>query len=50
LGSLVFLGAGRDLGLISPAVYAIMVLMTLVTTLMTGPLLTRLMAVPISRA
>jgi Kef-type K+ transport system membrane component KefB len=36
---LVVLGLGYDLGILSPQIFAMMVLMALVTTLMTGPLL-----------
>ena len=39
LMELVILNVGRDLGVITPAVFAMMVLMALVTTAMTGPLL-----------
>ena len=36
---LIVLGLGYDLGILSPEIFAMMVLMALVTTLMTGPLL-----------
>jgi Kef-type K+ transport system membrane component KefB len=36
---LIVLGLGYDLGILSPQIFAMMVLMALVTTLMTGPLL-----------
>jgi Kef-type K+ transport system membrane component KefB len=39
LMELIVLNVGLDLGVISPALFAMMVLMALVTTLMTGPLL-----------
>ncbi len=47
LMELVFLNVGRELGFISPALFAIMVVMALVTTAMTGPLLNRLHPVPL---
>jgi len=37
---LVILNIGLDLGILSPPLFSIMVLMALVTTLMTTPLLT----------
>jgi Kef-type K+ transport system membrane component KefB len=40
LVELVILNIGLDLGILSPALFSIMVLMALVTTLMTTPLLT----------
>jgi Kef-type K+ transport system membrane component KefB len=39
LVELVILNIGLDLGILSPALFSIMVLMALVTTLMTTPLL-----------
>jgi Kef-type K+ transport system membrane component KefB len=36
---LIVLNVGYDLGILSPQLYTIMVLMALVTTMMTGPLL-----------
>lgn len=39
LVELVALNIGYDLGIITPAIFTMMVLMALVTTLMTGPLL-----------
>jgi Kef-type K+ transport system membrane component KefB len=39
LMELVFLGVGLELGVLSPTLFTMMVLMALVTTLMTGPLL-----------
>jgi hypothetical protein len=36
---LVILNIGLDLGVLSPALFSMMVLMALVTTFMTGPLL-----------
>lgn len=41
LTELVILNVGRDLGLIGDTLFTMMVVMALVTTLMTGPLLTR---------
>ena len=46
LMELVILNVGRDLGVITPAVFAMMVLMALVTTLATTPILRRLAAAP----
>jgi Kef-type K+ transport system membrane component KefB len=40
LMELVFLGVGLELGVLSPTLFTMMVVMALVTTLMTGPLLT----------
>jgi hypothetical protein len=37
----VFLNIGLDMGLISPALFALMVLMAITTTLMTTPVLDR---------
>jgi Kef-type K+ transport system membrane component KefB len=42
LMELIVLNVGLDLGIISPALFAMMVIMALVTTCMTGPLLTLL--------
>jgi Kef-type K+ transport system membrane component KefB len=42
---LIVLNIGYDLGILSPRVYAMMVLMALLTTFMTGPLLTLLASV-----
>ena len=42
LVELVALNIGYDLGIISPAIFTMMVLMALATTLMTGPLLSLL--------
>jgi Kef-type K+ transport system membrane component KefB len=42
LVELVILNIGLDLGILSPALFSIMVIMTLVTTLMTTPLLIRI--------
>jgi Kef-type K+ transport system membrane component KefB len=42
LMELVFLGVGLELGVLSPTLFTMMVLMALGTTLMTGPLLDRL--------
>ncbi|HEX5633653.1 MAG TPA: cation:proton antiporter, partial [Gemmatimonadales bacterium] len=42
LMELVILNVGLDLGVLSPALFAIMVLMALVTTFMTSPLLARI--------
>ncbi len=39
LVELIVLNIGLDLGILSPHVFAVMVIMTLVTTFMTGPLL-----------
>ena len=39
LMELIVLNIGYDLGILSPSIFAIMVLMALVTTFMTGPLL-----------
>ena len=39
LMELIVLNIGYDLGILSPTLFAIMVLMALTTTLMTGPLL-----------
>jgi Kef-type K+ transport system membrane component KefB len=56
LMELIVLNIGLDLGVISPALFAMMVVMALVTTAMTAPLLERLMpvapptAVPLSAA
>ena len=41
LTELVILNVGRELGLIGDTLFTMMVVMALVTTLMTGPLLTR---------
>ncbi|MFE9251192.1 cation:proton antiporter [Streptomyces sp. NPDC007088] len=46
LTELMVLGIGRDLGLISPQLFTVMVLMALITTAMTGPLLHRVFAAP----
>jgi len=46
LVELVILNIGLDLGILSPALFSIMVLMALVTTLMTTPLLMRIYAEP----
>lgn len=43
---LVFLSIGLDLGVLSPTVFTMMVLMALATTIMTGPLLTWFMRAP----
>jgi Kef-type K+ transport system membrane component KefB len=48
LVELVALNIGYDLGIITPTIFTMMVLMALVTTLMTGPLLGLL--VPDTRA
>jgi Kef-type K+ transport system membrane component KefB len=40
LMELIALNIGYDLGILTPEIFAIMVIMALVTTLMTGPLLT----------
>ncbi len=39
LMELIVLNIGYDLGVLSPAIFAIMVIMALTTTFMTGPLL-----------
>ena len=44
LMELVVLNLGYDLGILSPRVFTMMVIMALVTTLMTGPLLSLLRA------
>jgi Kef-type K+ transport system membrane component KefB len=49
LMELVILNIGLDLGVLSPALYSMMVLMALVTTLMTSPLLA-LLGVPLKPA
>jgi Kef-type K+ transport system membrane component KefB len=40
LMELVALNIGYDLGILTPAIFAILVVMALVTTMLTGPLLT----------
>ena len=40
LMELIAINIGYDLGILSPAIFAMLVLMALVTTFMTGPLLT----------
>jgi Kef-type K+ transport system membrane component KefB len=47
LMGLIVLNVGLDLGVISPLLFTMMVLMALVTTLMTGPVLARLAAQPV---
>jgi Kef-type K+ transport system membrane component KefB len=42
---LIVLNIGLDLGVISPILFAMMVLMALVTTVATTPVLTRIMAI-----
>jgi K+:H+ antiporter len=46
LTEIVILTVGRDLGIIGPGLFTAMVIMALVTTLMTTPLVTRLVPVP----
>lgn len=46
---LVVLNIGYDLGLLSPQIFAIMVLMALSTTFMTGPLLNLINIIPTSK-
>lgn len=50
LMELIVLNIGLDLGVISPTLYSMFVIMALVTTLATGPLLRRLMPAPVSSA
>jgi Kef-type K+ transport system membrane component KefB len=53
LMELVILNIGLDIGVISPALFAMMVVMAITTTLMTTPLVTRLtreLPVPVARA
>lgn len=50
LMELVVLNIGYDLGVISPAVFTMMVVMALVTTLMTGPLLSLFQSLPVYSA
>jgi len=47
LMELVVLNIGYDLGVIPPAVFTMMVVMALVTTLMTGPLLSLFQSLPV---
>jgi Kef-type K+ transport system membrane component KefB len=47
---LVILNIGLDLGILSPALFSIMVLMALVTTLMTTPLVRWVYPEPITSA
>jgi Kef-type K+ transport system membrane component KefB len=50
LMELVILNIGLDIGVISPALFAMMVLMALVTTFMTSPLLERIYPARMIRA
>ena len=50
LVELVILNVGLDLGILSPALFSMMVLMALVTTLMTSPLLSRIYPERLARA
>jgi Kef-type K+ transport system membrane component KefB len=48
LVELVILNAGLDLHILSPALFSMMVIMALATTLMTGPLIDRILPAPVN--